>query len=100
MAGDAKKWRLTIDHFFCKSFETVLAKDFLIPIFAIAIFVATGDDDGGGDGGLVVRRNQFLIRSNGCGKPIWPHNFSILLSCQGEGRQCLDQNIGNSLQET
>ena len=52
-----------------------------------AIFVASDDDDGGEDGGLVVRRNQFLIRSNGCGKPIWPHNFSILLSCQGEGRQ-------------
>ena len=69
----------------------------------IAIFVASDDDNDGGedDGGLVVRRNQFLIRSNGCGKPIWPHNFSILLSCcQGEGRQCLDQNIGNSLQET
>ena len=61
----------------------------------IAIFVGYGDGDNGGedDGGLVVRRNQFLIRSNGCGKPIWPHNFSILLSCQGEERQCLDQNI-------
>ena len=54
----------------------------------IATYVASDDDDGGEvDGGLVVRRNQFLIRSNGCGKPIWPHNFSILLSCQGEGRQ-------------